>query len=95
MDYLSGKDKLQKTFLDSETGKYLDAKLAFKNLCNHIYLCLTSDEKAELSEKYLSLNMKKILKDDELVESVNAFFANNLNISENSRNAFLDKNSLL
>ena len=35
------------------------------------------------------------MKDSELVECINAFFKNNLNISETSRNAFLHRNTLL
>ena len=35
------------------------------------------------------------MKDKDLIECINAFFKNNLNISETSRNAFLHRNTLL
>lgn len=95
MDYLSGKQKSLRTIIDRETGKYLSSKHTFESLCEYIVSRLTSDEKVELSEKFLTSEMEKILRDNELVESVNAFFSNNLNISETSRNAFLHRNTLL
>ena len=39
--------------------------------------------------------MIDVFKDVELRQSIDAFFANNLNISETSRNAFMHRNTLL
>ena len=44
------------------------------------------------SEKYLEKDQTYIAS---LIDCINAFFANNLNISETSRNAFLHRNTLL
>lgn len=95
MDYLSGKQNMLKMIIDKETGKYLSSKNTFESLCDCIFSKLTSDEKVEICDKFLTEQLKRILKDEELVESVNAFFINNLNISETSRNAFLHRNTLL
>lgn len=56
---------------------------------------LNGDQKVELAEKYLSDDIVAVFKDEELKSSIDAFFANNLNISETSRNAFMHRNTLL
>ena len=95
MDYLSGKKTYIKSVVDNETGKYLSSKFTFNTLCDYIFIKLSSDEKVEICDKFLSDEIKKILRDKELIESVNSFITNNLNISETSRNAFLHRNTLL
>jgi hypothetical protein len=50
---------------------------------------------AKDSEKYLTPEIVSVMQDKELIDCINAFFANNLNISETSRNAFLHRNTLL
>lgn len=60
-----------------------------------LYKHLNGDQKVELADAFLKDNIIDIFKDDELHQSINAFFANNLNISETSRNAFMHRNTLL
>lgn len=60
-----------------------------------LYGYLNGDEKAEIAESYLSPEIISVFKDNELRQSIDAFFQNNLNISETSRNAFMHRNTLL
>jgi len=56
---------------------------------------LNGDLKVEIAQKYLTKDLITIFKDEELRSSIDAFFANNLNISETSRNSFMHRNTLL
>ena len=56
---------------------------------------LNADQRMELAEKYINAEIISVFKDEELKNSVDAFFQNNLNISETSRNAFMHRNTLL
>ncbi len=56
---------------------------------------LNADERVALAEKYLNDKIVSVFKDTELKDSIDALFANNLNISETSRNAFMHRNTLL
>ena len=60
-----------------------------------VYKYLNGDQKVELADIYLTKNLIDIFKDVELRQSIDAFFANNLNISETSRNTFMHRNTLL
>ncbi len=97
MDYLSGKLGGQQS--GSKSGKNSKAVAfndsVFSQFCNHVIGCLNPDEQASISEKFLTPEIISVMKDKELIECINAFFKNNLNISETSRNAFLHRNTLL
>ena len=67
----------------------------FSSFCNTVLEFLNPDERATISEKFLNPEIVSVMKDKELIECINAFFKNNLNISETSRNAFLHRNTLL
>lgn len=95
MDYLSGKQNSNANIKNEKSGKIVSAGSNFTDFCDYIFLHLNPDEKAEIKEKFLTAETITVLKDNELVESVNNFFKNNLNISETSRNAFLHRNTLL
>lgn len=56
---------------------------------------LNGDQKVELAEKFLNQKIIDVFKDEELKASIDAFFKNNLNISETSRNSFMHRNTLL
>ena len=56
---------------------------------------LNGDERVALADKFLTKEVVAVFKDSELRSSIKAFFANNLNISETSRNAFMHRNTLL
>ncbi len=97
MDYLSGKqngqnvsDKIEKTGRKSKKDESV-----FSAFCNNVIACLNPDEQAVICEKFLNPEIVSVMKDKELIECINAFFKNNLNISETSRNAFLHRNTLL
>lgn len=62
---------------------------------NSILSDLNGDMKVELAEKYLTSDVIAVFKDVELKSSIDAFFENNLNISETSRNSFMHRNTLL
>ena len=97
MDYLSGKQNNSspvKKNSKSAKNLILDSTV-FAQFCDHVINCLNSDEKAGISEKFLTPEIVSVMKDKELIECINAFFKNNLNISETSRNAFLHRNTLL
>lgn len=95
MDYLSGKQGSTGINKDGKPIKNICSGSNFTNFCDDIFLNLNPDVKAEIVEKFLTSDVVDVLKDSELVESVSAFFNNNLNISETSRNAFLHRNTLL
>ncbi len=97
MDYLSGKQSNQtnngKSGKNTKSAIYNDS--IFSQFCNHVIGCLNPDQQASISEKFLTPEIVSVMKDKELIECINAFFKNNLNISETSRNAFLHRNTLL
>ena len=63
--------------------------------CKDCFLDLNADSIQVLKDKYLTANIKKILSDVELYDSLKCLFENNLNISETSRNAFVHRNTLV
>lgn len=60
-----------------------------------VYKYLNGDQKVELADTFLTDELISIFNDAELRQSIDAFFANNLNISETSRNSFMHRNTLL
>lgn len=97
MDYLSGKQNganAQSKEVKSR-GKVHYSDTLFSAFCDTVFNFLNPDERANLSEKFLTPEIISVMKDKDLIECINAFFKNNLNISETSRNAFLHRNTLL
>ena len=66
-----------------------------QNFVQKVMASLNGDQKVELADKFLTSEVIAIFKDEELKSSIDAFFDNNLNISETSRNAFMHRNTLL
>lgn len=97
MDYLSGKQSaVGQTGKNDKVQSHQTAKESvFSSFCKTVIGCLNPDEQAAISEKFLTPEIISVLQDKELVDCINAFFKNNLNISETSRNAFLHRNTLL
>lgn len=96
MDYLSGKQNNATIKVkDEKKPKTLKNESVFSKFCESVLACLNPDQRANISEKFLTPEIVSVMKDNELVECINAFFKNNLNISETSRNAFLHRNTLL
>lgn len=65
------------------------------NFISSVISALNGDQKVELADKYLNEKVIAVFKDEELKSTIDAFFANNLNISETSRNSFMHRNTLL
>ncbi len=96
MDYLSGKQSgTGAKALEEKKPKLASFESVFSSFCGMVLECLNPDQRACISEKFLSSEIISVMKDKELIECINAFFKNNLNISETSRNAFLHRNTLL
>lgn len=68
---------------------------AFDKFCEACFANLDADKRVALKTKFLKEPISKILEDSELYDSLKAFFANNLNISETSRNTFVHRNTLV
>lgn len=97
MDYLSGRqNNLNQNVKEDKPSKASKSHDSlFSSFCKTVMGCLNPDEQALISEKFLTPEIISVMKDKELIECINAFFKNNLNISETSRNAFLHRNTLL
>ena len=97
MDYLAGRSVgagvQEKSSLVSKQIKKQENQ--FSKLEKSIFSCLSVDQQAVICEKFMTPEIVSVLQDKELVDCINAFFKNNLNISETSRNAFLHRNTLL
>ena len=96
MDYLSGGQNLANgSEKMDEFDMCYQPNLSFYDFCNVVLGMISPDERALLNDKFLSAEVISIMKDKELIDCINAFLNNNLNISETSRNAFLHRNTLL
>lgn len=98
-DILSGKVNIEKvdvapTPLEAEQKKVEKVSL-FSSLCKQMLKYLSPDDRAEMCRLFLTPEFITIFKDRELVDCVNAFFNNNLNLSETSRVAFVHRNTLI
>ena len=97
MDYLAGKNinsiSQDKVTANAKQSKKQESQ--FLKLEKTIFACLSVDQQAVICEKYMTPEIISVLQDKELVDCIHAFFKNNLNISETSRNAFLHRNTLL
>lgn len=82
----------ERIMANSAENKRSNKKLDFME---KVYKYLNGDEKVELADIYLTKNLIDIFKDVELRQSIDAFFENNLNISETSRSTFMHRNTLL
>lgn len=96
MDYLAGKNVNGALQEKTENGsRQRKQESHFSKIEKSILSCLSVDQQAVICEKFLTPEIVSVLQDKELVDCINAFFKNNLNISETSRNAFLHRNTLL
>ena len=97
MDYLAGKSvgvaNQEKNTAVVKQSKKQESQ--FSKIEKTIFSCLSVDQQAVFCEKFMTPEIISVLQDKELVDCIHAFFKNNLNISETSRNAFLHRNTLL
>ena len=64
-------------------------------LINSLFDKIPADQLLKVRDYIIDENVLEILQDDDLMNCVENFFNNNLNISETSRNAFLHRNTLI
>lgn len=76
-------------------GQYSDVKNLPDTFACRFVGDLNGDLRVELADKLLTKEIISVFKDEELKSSIDAFFVNNLNISETSRNAYMHRNTLL
>lgn len=95
MTSMNFNDDLDVDFFENSNKGKTDGKNLFNNFCNKLVSYLSIDERAELSQIFLNEKIKSVFKDSELIECVNMFFKNNLNLSETSRIAFVHRNTLI
>lgn len=97
MDYLAGRtgnvNNQETKSITSKQSKKQENQ--FLKIEKTIFSCLSVDQQAVVCDKFMTPEIISVLQDKELVDCINAFFKNNLNISETSRNAFLHRNTLL
>ena len=66
-----------------------------RELINILFNLLPISALSELKNRVFDDNFVVIMKDADLVQSVNVLFENNLNLSETSKKTFLHRNTLL
>ncbi|MBR2909793.1 MAG: helix-turn-helix domain-containing protein [Clostridia bacterium] len=76
-------------------GEYSEIKNMPNTFACKFVAGLNGDLRVELADKFLNKQVISVFKDEELKNSIDAFFANNLNISETSRNSYMHRNTLL
>lgn len=98
-DMLSGKINMEKVENVSKPVEVEEKKVEktslFSSFCRQMMQYLSPDDRAEICRLFLNPEFVTIFKDKELVDCVNAFFNNNLNLSETSRVAFVHRNTLI
>lgn len=95
MDYLRGRSVVKR---EVKAPKPIPPKpdlTLFEKFAEEAFGMLSPDQRAQLYSEYLNDSIISVLKDDDLFACIEAFFKNNLNIAETSRNAFLHRNTLL
>ena len=81
--------------MESKKSVNKNTKSAFDKFCEASFTNLNADKRVALKNSLITQQVAKILEDTELVESLKAFFENNLNVSETSRNTFVHRNTLV
>lgn len=89
------KDSIGK-YLSGDNGKLILANEGNgQDLVGILFGMLPISELSELKNKVFDADFVSIMKDADLVQSVDALFENNLNLSETSKKTFLHRNTLL
>ena len=94
MDYLRGRPE-RKVVVEKKQRVEVPTNSLFETFAQRAFDMFTPDQRAGLYTEFLNDNIISVLKDDDLYNCVDAFFRNNLNVAETSRNAFLHRNTLL
>ena len=94
MDYLRGRPE-RKVVVEKKQRVEVPTNSLFETFAQRAFDMFSPDQRAGLYSEFLNDNIISVLKDDDLYNCVDAFFRNNLNVAETSRNAFLHRNTLL
>ena len=94
MDYLRGRPE-KKVVEKKKSRVEVPTNSLFETFAQTAFDMFTPDQRAWLYTEFLNENIISVLKDDDLYSCIDAFFKNNLNVAETSRNAFLHRNTLL
>ena len=94
MDYLRGRPE-KKVVVEKKKRVEIPTNSLFETFATKAFDMFTPDQRAWLYTEFLSDEIISVLKDDDLYACIDAFFKNNLNVAETSRNAFLHRNTLL
>jgi len=95
MDYLRGRTTVKREVKEQKPIPKKPDLTLFEEFAKTTFDMLSPDQRAQLYSEYLNDAIISVLKDDDLFACIDAFFKNNLNIAETSRNAFLHRNTLL
>ena len=79
MDYLSGKSNSANNDgnVDVHSKPQKKHESNFVKLSKAMLACLSSDEQATISEKYLTPEIVSVMQDKEHIDCINAFITNN------------------
>ena len=94
MDYLRGRPE-RRVIPEKKQRVEVQTNSLFETFAQRAFDMFSPDQRAGLYTEFLNDNIISVLKDDDLYNCVDAFFRNNLNVAETSRNAFLHRNTLL
>ena len=94
MDYLRGRPE-RKVIEPKKQRVEVPTNSLFETFATRAFDMFTPDQRAGLYTEFLNDEIISVLKDDDLYSCIDAFFKNNLNVAETSRNAFLHRNTLL
>ena len=95
MDYLRGRSNIKKPEKKEKPIPQKPNMTLFEKFIESAFSMISSDMKAQLYQEYMTDAIVSVLKDDDLYSCIEAFFKNNLNIAETSRNAYLHRNTLI
>ena len=95
MDYLRGRPERKVVEVKKKPRVEVKTNSLFETFAQTAFDMFTPDQRAGLYSEFLNDNIISVLKDDDLYACIEAFFKNNLNVAETSRNAFLHRNTLL
>lgn len=95
MDYLRGRPERKVSTQPKQVRVETPSNSLFETFAQKAFDMFTPDQRAWLYTEFLNDQIISVLKDDDLYQCIEAFFKNNLNVAETSRNAFLHRNTLL
>lgn len=89
-----GRKKLFACDINFDEEQPIKAKLLSMFSTNNIVNCFNENNVDSYSEIYEYPNVKMLFKDDELINTINSFYDNSLNITLTAKAMFLHRNTL-